>query len=246
MVLFEILASVILISLLSLVGVVTLTLGEKRLGEFLPIFIAFASGSLLAAAFLDLIPEALEKAGVIALSMVLVGVILFFIVERFIHWHHCGKEECHVKPVAYLSLFGDGVHNFMDGVVVAAAYMTSTHLGIITTIVIALHEIPQEFGDFSVLIHSGMKARKALLYNFISALAAVFGGVAGFVFLTTIESWIPLVVATAAGGLIYIATADLMPELHKETQRSKLVLQTIALFAGILILFVLFNVLPKA
>ena len=246
MALLEIIASVVFISLLSFVGVVSLALNRDVLNEFLLLFVAFASGSLLAVGLLDLIPEAMEKIGVSTMQMVLVGIMLFFLVEKFIHWHHCGKEECHVKPAAYLNLVGDGVHNFIDGVVIAAAYLTGLHLGVITTVAMALHEIPQEFGDFSVLIHSGMTPRKALAYNFLSALTAVLGALVGYYALSRIESWIPYVVAMAAGGFIYIATADLIPELHKETKQSKMIQHTVAILFGVLLMYVMLGLLPKA
>ncbi|MCX6694876.1 MAG: ZIP family metal transporter [Candidatus Altiarchaeota archaeon] len=247
MALFEIIVSVVFISLLSFVGAISLALKRDTLNEFLLLFVAFASGSLLAVGLLDMIPESLNEIGVVSMQMVLVGILLFFLVEKFIHWHHCGKEECEmIKPAAYLNLVGDGVHNFIDGVVIAAAYLTSLPLGVVTTVAMALHEIPQEFGDFSVLIHSGMTARKALTYNFLSALTSVLGALVGYYAFSRIESWIPYVVAIAAGGFIYIATADLIPELHKETKQSKMVQQVAALLAGVLLLYVMLHVLPKA
>ncbi|MFH1126200.1 MAG: ZIP family metal transporter [Candidatus Altiarchaeota archaeon] len=231
-------------SLLSLVGVISLSLDRGRLNKLLNILIAFASGSMLAAAFFDLIPEASNAIGNRAFTMVLLGIVLFFMVEKFIHWHHCGKEECEVKPVGYLNLLGDGVHNFIDGVVIAAAYLASMKLGLVTTVVIALHEIPQEFGDFAVLLHAGFKVKKALVYNFLSAATAILGGLVGFMFLSEIESMIPLFLGLAAGGFIYISTADLMPELHKENERAKMVEHTAALLAGVLLIYVMLSILP--
>lgn len=228
--------SVVLISLLSLIGVFSLAVGRRQLKSFLTVFVAFASGTLLSAAFLHMLPEAFQELGESAATMVLAGVLVFFFIEKFIHWHHCGKEECHVRPVAYLNLIGDGFHNFIDGVIISAAYLTSIPVGVVTSIAIVLHEIPQEFGDFSILLHSGMSTRKALLYNFVSAAMAVIGAITGFLFLSRIDAWIPAAIAVAAGGFIYIATADLMPELHKETHRWKLVSQSIALLAGVVII----------
>jgi len=242
--LFEILASVLFVSLLSFVGVVSLSLSRDRLNKILILLVAFAAGSLLAASFFHMIPEANEEIGGDSFKLVLVGIILFFVVEKFIHWHHCGREECHVKPAGYLNLFGDGLHNFIDGVIIAAAYISSVKLGLVTTLVIALHEIPQEFGDFAVLLHSGFNARKALFYNFLSAATAVFGGVLGFLFLPKIEPLIPSVIAMAAGGFIYIATADLMPELHKENQLGRMLQQTVALLAGVILIYGILSLLP--
>jgi len=235
------LGSVFLISLLSLIGVVSLSVGRKRLQDFLVVFLAFASGTLLAAAFLHLLPEVHESIGEMAWTGALAGIICFFFIEKFIHWHHCGKEECHIRPAAYLNLIADGVHNFIDGIIIAAAYLTSIPLGLTTSVAIALHEIPQEFGDFSVLLHSGMKIRKALAYNFLSATTAIAGAILGFIFLNSLQGWIPYAVALAAGGFVYIATADLMPELHKETKVGKMAVQSIALLAGVLLMAAAFH-----
>jgi zinc and cadmium transporter len=137
----------------------------------------------------------------------------------------------------------DGLHNFIDGVIIASAYLTSIPVGVVTTFAIALHEIPQEFGDFSVLIHSGMKARRALLFNFLSASAAILGAVGGYLFLSKLSPLVPYAVSVAAGILIYIATADLMPELHKETKPSKMLTQSIVLLGGILIIYAVSGIL---
>jgi len=239
---FYIFGSVLLVSFLSLVGAISLAIGKNSLQCCLAVFIAFASGTLLSAAFLHMLPEAIHEVGETAMMLVLVGVVTFFFLEKFIHWHHCGKQECVVHPVAHLNLIGDGLHNFIDGVIIAAAYLTSVHTGVVTTIAIALHEIPQEFGDFSILIHSGMTSRKALAYNFLSASAAIVGALMGYVFLKSIEAWIPYAVAVAAGGFIYIATADLMPQLHKETDAARLVAQSLALIAGVLVFALLSSI----
>ncbi|MFH0860733.1 MAG: ZIP family metal transporter [Candidatus Altiarchaeota archaeon] len=243
-VLVSILLSVLLISLISLVGVVSLAFRKKSLETVIQMLLAFASGSLIGAAFLDLIPEAVEEGGNSILSFVLWGILGFFIMEKFIHWHHCGKSECHVRPVAYLNLIGDGVHNFIDGIVVAAAYLSSIPTGIITTIAIALHEIPQEFGDFAVLLHFGLSRKKALFYNFLSASSSIVGAVLGYYFLNSIGSWIPNVIALAAGGFIYIATADLMPEIVPGSDFRRLIMQTTALLSGVFVIFFAGTLLP--
>ncbi len=239
-----ILSSVILISCLSLIGILSLIISKKKLHSFLILFVAFASGSLLAASFIHLIPEAYHEIGGQTFTLVLAGIVVFFIFEKFIHWHHCGHEECTVRPVAYLNLVADGFHNFIDGIIITAAYLIDIQLGLVTTLAIALHEIPQEFGDFSVLIHSGMKSRKALAYNFLSASMAILGALTGYIFLSEVQYLIPYAIAFAAGGFIYIATADLMPELHKESAPGKMITQTIALVLGILVLSMAFNALP--
>ncbi|MFC2162133.1 ZIP family metal transporter [Candidatus Altiarchaeota archaeon] len=236
-----ILLSVLAISLLSFVGILSISIGKRRLQGFLLLFVAFASGSLLAAAFIHLLPEAYGEIGNASFTFVLAGIIMFFIFEKFIHWHHCGKEECHVRPAAYLNLVADAFHNLIDGIIISAAYLLDVQVGLVTTLAIALHEIPQEFGDFSVLIHSGMSTRKALAYNFLSAVTSVIGALIGYLFLSRIEAFIPYALAMACGGFIYIATADLMPELHKEYDMKKMIAQCVALVLGVLLLMISFS-----
>lgn len=238
------LLSVLFLSVLSFIGVLSLSVGKGTLKRLLMVFVAFASGSLLATALIHMAPEAVRDGGDNAFTFVLGGIIMFFVIEKFIHWHHCGKEDCDVRPVGYLNLLGDGLHNFIDGVIIAAAFLTNTEVGIVTTFAIALHEIPQEFGDFSVLLHSGMSTRKALFYNFLSASTAILGALVGYSLLAVIHDIIPYVIAVAAGGFIYIATADLMPELHKEKEFKHLLRQTTALFAGVIIIYFASMIMP--
>lgn len=237
--LLEVLLSVVCVSLVSLVGVLSLSVRRELVGRLLVLLVAFASGSLLSAAFFHMIPEVYGELGEDALGFVLAGLVVFFMVEKFIHWHHCGREECEIKPVGYLNLLGDGVHNFIDGVVIAAAYISDFRLGLLTTGVIIVHEIPQEFGDFAVLLHAGFTVRRALFFNFLSALTAVAGGLAGFMFLSGIGPMVAPVVGLAAGGFLYIATADLMPELHKERNARMMAYQTLAFLAGIVVVYYL-------
>ena len=169
--------SVFIISLIALIGIFALALKKEFLSKVTLILVAFAAGALLGAVFFDLIPESNFDS---APLFILIGIIVFFCIERFIHWHHCHDKECEfktTKAMGYLNLIGDAVHNFADGVIIAAAYLTNISLGMITTIAIAAHEIPQEIGDFAILIHSGFTRKKALLYNFLSALASVFGAI---------------------------------------------------------------------
>lgn len=240
----SILLSVLFISAISLVGVITLAFNKKLLDKLMLVFLAFTSGSLLGAVFFHMLPEAVESGGAKIFNLVLWGILGFFIIERFIHWHHCGKDECKVRPVAYLNLIGDGIHNFIDGVVIAAAYLTSIPTGIIATLAIAFHEIPQEFGDFCVLLHFGFTRKKALFYNFVSATMAIFGAVVGYLFLSGLKDVIPSVIAFASGGFIYIATADLMPELHAEGEFAKIIRQTLALLLGVAVMYAVSIILP--
>jgi len=240
--LIYIIIAVFLISLISLIGVLTLFFQKKIINKLLIIFVAFAAGSLLGVAFFDLIPESFEKLG--NLNFVLIGIILFFLTEAFIHWHHHHEgKECKtcLHPYVYLNLIGDGLHNFLDGVIIAASFLINIPTGIATSIAIVFHEIPQELGDFAVLVHGGLRKSKAILFNFLSALFAVLGGILGYVFLSKIENFIPYIVALAAGGFIYIATSDLFPELHKERDYRKIITQILALILGILVIVFLFS-----
>jgi len=210
---------VLIVSLVSLVGVFSLSIKEDLLKKYINFFISLAIGALLGDAFIHIIPEALEESLNITLtsSLIILGIILFFVIEKFIHWHHHGedKEESHIHPVGKLILFTDGFHNFIDGAIIGASFLVSVPVGVATTIAVILHEIPQEIGDFAVLIHSGYTKKRALWLNFISALASFFGLVFVFIFGSVIENFVMWVVPIAAGGFIYIAVADLIPELHK-------------------------------
>jgi len=236
MIFFLILATVVLISLISLVGAVALSIKKELLSRMLLMFVAFASGSMLAAAFLNLGPEAAEEIGSTAFTLILIGILFFFLIEKVIHWHHCNRGDCEVHPVVHLNLLCDGVHNFIDGVIIAAGFLTSVQVGFITALAIALHEIPQEIGDFAILVHGGLTKKRALLYNFISATTAIVGAFVGYMYLMSLTQLIPYILGIAAGGFVYIATADLMPELHKERTVSRLVLHTTALLVGVLLI----------
>ena len=236
--LLSIIIATVLVSLISLIGIL---FSYKKIKQFLHYFVSFAAASLLAVAFFDLIPEGSEKllsSGTdigIALVFVLIGILIFFTVERFIHWHHCDREDCHDTPAGFLILTGDFVHNFIDGILIAGAFLLDTFTGIMMTFTVIVHEIPQEFGDFSVLIHSGFSKKKALLYNFISALSAVLGGIIGFFMLDNASRFIPYAALIAAGGFIYIALSDIVPSMHKHKDRHAYVLwlEVIIFFATI-------------
>ncbi len=243
------LLGVFIVSAISFAGIVTLLLKQSMLNNILFGAVAFAAGTLISAAFFDLIPEALEIGEETGIDntpvwlFVVVGILVFFSIERFISWHHHhhreAKEETHreVHAFTYLNLIGDAVHNFLDGTIIAASFLTNIPLGIATTVAIALHEIPQEIGDFGLLIYGGFSKSKALFFNFVSALMAVVGGVAGYVFLSQLGHLTIFLLAFAAGGFIYVATADLIPELHKEAGIWKSVTQFILMISGIALIF---------
>lgn len=235
------LSSVLLVSIVSLVGVFGLSLKQEILKKYVFIFVSLAVGALLGDAFIHLIPEAIEEIGntnLVAI-LIIVGVFLFFILEKFIHWHHHGSdiEENHIHPVGKMILFSDGLHNFMDGVIIAASYMISIEIGIATTIAVILHEIPQEIGDFGVLIHAGYSKVKALFLNFVSAFFAVFGAITVFFLGEFAGSAIKWFIPLAAGGFIYIAIADLIPELHKEKNKLYSIIQVLVATIGVLLMY---------
>ena len=231
-------ASVIAVSIISFVGIFTLSLGEDLLRRYIFIFISVAVGALLGDALIHLIPEALESSANTTLTSILViaGILFFFILEKFLHWHHHGedKEKNHIHPVGKLVLFSDGIHNVMDGMIIAASFMVSPAIGIATTLAVILHEIPQEVGDFAVLLHAGYTKKRALWLNFLSALTAIFGAIIFFAMGEMAEKSATWFLPIAAGGFIYIAVADLIPELQKTKELKYSLLQILAVIAGVL------------
>ncbi|MDD5339940.1 MAG: ZIP family metal transporter [Candidatus ainarchaeum sp.] len=241
--LLEIILATVVVSLISLVGVVLISLKKEILDTLVFMILSFATGSLLAAAFFDLFPEAIDKmeSGTV-FTFALAGMMAFFIMERLVHWHHEHHDHhVHEKPIGYLVLIGDGVHNFFDGVAIAASFMTAPQIGIATTLAIILHEIPQELSDFSLLLYAGFSKTKALLFNLLSALTAIAGAL-GFYFLAGyVNNLEAYGLAFTAGGFLYIAGTDLLPELHKEEQTVKSVMQLAMMFFGILLMWFLIN-----
>lgn len=233
------LLSVMFISALSLVGLASFLVGKKRMTGMLLFMISFAAGSLLGGAFLHLLPEAFE--GLTATSVgiyALLGLMTFFSLEKFIHWRHCHLPTTsnHPHPFAYMNLVGDAMHNFLDGLIIGATYLVSIPLGITTSIAVILHEIPQEIGDFGVLIHGGFRKKKAVMMNFLTALMAVIGAVVGLSLGSSVEAFALVIVPITAGGFIYIAGTDLIPEMHKECGARRSTLQLIGIVLGILVM----------
>ena len=233
-----ILASVILVSSISFVGVVFLTLKSKTLEKLLIGLVAFASGALLGGAFLHLLPESLAPGfNGDVFVYVIFGIVLFFILEKFLYWRHCHEAECDVHAFAYMNLIGDGIHNFIDGIIIATSFLASVPLGITATLAIIFHEVPQEIGDFGVLVYGGIKKIRALCYNFLSALTAVFGALFAYFLFPYVGGLTTFMLPFAAGGFIYIASTDLMPELHKRRRPKDSLIQLILLSAGILLMW---------
>jgi zinc and cadmium transporter len=242
--LWWIILAVLAISSISLIGISTLAINKEWMNKALRFLVAFSAGSLLATSFLELIPESYEHIG--SLIFVVVGIIIFFIIEATIHWHHHVNDHGHhetgemkkLHPVVHLTILGDSIHNFLDGVIIAASFLVSIPAGIATTIAIAAHEIPQEMGDFAVLVSGGLRRKRAILLNFISATFAILGGIAGYFLLNSVESLVPFITAIAAGGFIYIAATDLLPRLQEEKKTSRMIIQLAGLILGITIIAV--------
>ncbi|MFH1186594.1 MAG: ZIP family metal transporter [Candidatus Levyibacteriota bacterium] len=227
-----------LISLASLIGVFTLSIKEKVLSKFLLFLVSLSAGALMGGAFLHLLPEASEKLNNGDMyTIVLLSFVLFFLIEKLLHWRHCHKKNCKVHTFGYMNLFGDAVHNFIDGLIIAATFLIDVNLGIVTSFAIALHEIPQEIGDFGVLLYSGFSRKKALISNFLVGLTAVFGGILGYFLSLQIENMTSYLLPFAAGGFIYIAASDLMPEMRKEASLKKSMISFGVFLIGILIMF---------
>lgn len=242
--------AVALVSLVSLIGIATLAYNETFLKRAIFILISLAAGALLGDAFIHVIPEAFAVADPLVVSLcILLGILSFFILEKFLNWHHShgddefSPEHAQIHPVGGLVLTSDGVHNFVDGLTIGAAFLVSTEIGVATTIAIALHEIPQEIGDFGLLVHAGFTRAKALLFNFISALTAFLGLWVAFLIAESSEAFIPFITAFAAGNFIYIALADIVPELQKTRGAKKALTQLVAVCVGmavmVLFLFIL-------
>jgi len=232
--------SVLLVSLISLVGVTLFALHERFIRRSLLLLVGFSAGALLGDVFLHIFPEMLESDTLIIspFLLVLAGMLLSFVIEKGIHWRHCHcsalpRESMHVHPVGIMNLVGDAMHNFIDGMLIASSYLISPSIGIATTLAVALHEIPQEIGDFAVLLFSGFTVRRAALLNLISALVAFLGAFVVFSASSTLPNVAGFLLPVAAGNFLYIAGADLMPELHKETRLSRAFLQLIAILSGL-------------
>jgi len=232
-------ASVLLVSIVSLAGVALLSLNKKILKAAMIPLVSFSTGAILGNVFFDLFPEIAESSSDLPASFmaVLAGILVSFIIEKFIHWRHCHDLECSspVHPAGVLVLIGDASHNFLDGVLIAASYSAGVSVGIATTAAVMLHEIPQEFGDFAVLLHSGFGKRKALFLNFVSALTALVGAGAAMAASGLSEEIEAVLLPFAAGNFLYIAGSDLIPSLHKENKIKSSMIQLAFIFAGIVL-----------
>ncbi len=280
---------IFIIGVVSLVGLLFLSLKEKTLDKILFALVAYSTGIIFASALLDLIPEAIHHAeelvaeghvvGEIDLFLfVIVGFVVFFFLERFIYWFH-GHAHAHehdadlkacveniesfggktagyvdgtsrgdkkVKSFAILNLVGDGLHNFLDGVVIMVSFLAGIPTGIAITLAVLFHELPQEIGDFGVLLYGGFTRKRALIFNFVSAMVAIVGGLVAVFLSETLETFNMFILAFSGGGFIYIAAVELMPEILKEKKLGKSVAQSLIVIAGIGMMWVLLQLLPHA
>jgi zinc and cadmium transporter len=230
--------STFIISIISFIGIFTLALKDKLLDKIVLLLVSLSAGALMGGAFLHLLPESVElNEGLDVFLFVLVGFALFFLIEKVLHWRHCHKGECKVHTFTYMNLIGDSIHNFIDGLIMATSFVISIPLGLTTTMAIALHEIPQEIGDFGVLIYGGFTKKKALILNFLTALTAVLGGLIGFFISNMIENVKLFILPFAAEGFLYIAASDLIPEIRKETSLKKSMIYFGIFILGIFIMY---------
>jgi len=213
--------SAALVSLVSLLGLLILPVGPRFLKHAVLLLVSFSAGALIGDTFIHILPEAVEEFGFdLSMSLsILAGILVFFVLEQFIHWHHCHRpEDQHHSPFVITSLVGDALHNFIDGLFIAASYLVSIPLGIATTLAVTLHEIPQEMGDLGVLLHGGMGKKRALLLNFVFALFAIAGAIVGLLLGGASETFLRFILPFTAGGFLYVANTDLFPELHKSSK----------------------------
>ena len=247
--------------------------GKSRLA-LVPHLVSFATGALLGAAFLGLLPDALAAVGPenfhnLGLSII-IGIFTFFILEKTVLWRHCHNDHCEAHAIGHshahshddhgdyhqheqnnfepsdkqreaasgsLILVGDAVHNFLDGILIAAAFLTDFHLGVVTAMAVIAHEIPQEIGDVAILLNSGMSRKKAFYTNLLASLTSVVGGVLGYFVLQNLEPFLPYVLGFAASSFIYIAVADLIPGLHRKVDAKNSITQIVLIALGILVVY---------
>ncbi|MDP4012038.1 MAG: ZIP family metal transporter [Candidatus Nanoarchaeia archaeon] len=232
------LLAVTAVSLISLIGILSLFFTQRFVKNISHYLIALSAGALLGAAFLDLLPESVEGAG-LELSMIYIlgGILVFFFIEKILAWHHCHHDEHynHHKVLPYMILYGDIIHTFIDGVIIATAFLVDTALGVVTTIAIIMHEVPHEISDFFVLIYGGFSRAKALFYNFLVAMTHFVGVAAVYLVYSQSQNSIVYLLPIATGAFLYVAMADLMPELHGKANLKQTVVQLALMIFGVLI-----------
>lgn len=237
------LISVVFVSAISLIGIFFLSLKETKRRKMLTLLVSFAVGGLFGDAFIHLLPESFEELGInLTTSLYIIsGILIFFVLEKFVRWRHCHIPTSteHPHPVVTMNFIGDGVHNLIDGMLIGASYSVSIPIGVATTLAVILHEIPQEIGDFGIFIYGGLSVKKALTLNFLSATTAVLGALISLIAGPHIKGYSVALLPITAGGFIYIAGSDLIPELQGYEPASTSLLQFLTIIMGIAIMALL-------
>ncbi|MEO0097069.1 MAG: ZIP family metal transporter [candidate division WOR-3 bacterium] len=232
--------SSIFVSLISLIGIFFLFFKTNLFEKIIYYLVAFAGGVLFGVVFFHILKETIEHFPPYLFSLFLtIGFLIFFILERIIRWRHCHLPKCEIHPVIPLNIIGDSLHNFIDGLIIAAGYLTSLKTGLLITLGVIAHEIPQEIGDFAILVYGGYTKKKALVYNFLTALTAILGAISGYFFLEKFEFFLPYLLALAGGNFLYIASSDIIPELHREIELKKSIYSLIIFIFGIFLITIL-------
>jgi len=246
--LFASLLATIIVSLISLIGVLTIRFKGKTMKRVVLFLVYMSIGALLGDTFIHLLPEAYETAssGTSVAYGVIGGLLMFFILEKVLNWHHSHeldnhqhphhKEQAGIEPYAWTIIFGDALHNFIDGLLIATSFLINPTTGIATTVAVIAHEIPQELGNYAILLHTGMRRVQALWWNFLSSLAAIVGAIIPFLFIFNHEEIIKILLPITAGGFIYIAGTDLLPELKEHNRLRDTIAQVGAIMLGVLIM----------
>lgn len=237
------LISILLVSLMSLAGIAALLLQKTLFKKAQSILVSFAVGTLIGGAVLHLLPESLEHDhSRVSAVMVVVSILVFFVMEKYLNFHaHKHTSGNSIKSFGPLNLFADGLHNFLDGILIAAAYSVDIHTGVVATVVVLAHELPQEIGDFAILVQAGYKPKKALFFNLLSALTSFLGGILVLAIPGMDNQLSKYILPLAAGGFLYIALADLMPELNKQNSPKKTVFQILAVLTGLMLMWFLLD-----
>ncbi len=243
----NILGATLLVGLIGAIGAYGIVNFFAREHHKLMFLVSFAAGTMIAVSFFDLLPEALAKGNIMAMmEFAVIGFVVFLLIEKMLLYYHCHDEDCYTHASTKLVIFGSTVHNFLDGVTIAASFMAGTSVGIFTTLAIIIHEIPHEIGEFGVLMHGGYSKLKALLVNLFTALVAVLGGLAAYYALDRFQSLLPYVLAFTAGGFIYISATDLLPEIHSKSEtRLQIALHSIIFILGVLLLWFMIKTMAE-
>ena len=246
------LVATILVSLSSFIGIFTISLNEKTLHKMLTVLVAYSAGTILGAALFDLLPEAVELVDeALVYPIIAFGFVFFLLLERTLYWYHghghgheFGNEDGVTKDFAYLNLLGDFIHNFIDGMIIAASFANSATLGVASAIAVVFHELPQEMGDYGILIYAGVERKRALILNSLASVSVVVGGIFGSFFIGMVENLEGYMVAFSAGAFIFLSAGELIPEMHEENDRGRALIQLAVLILGMLTIYMLGIWLP--